>query len=99
MSQETALTLERKSQIFIESLYKNIINMVEDNGLLRTVPNEGGQYISRTEMENMKEIVEGDDIDKKIRAFWFPPYTGAYIKINGKKYTLINEFILQSLLK
>ena len=48
-------------------------------------------------MESMKEIKEGDDISRKIRAFWFPPYDGAYIKINNKKYTLIDDFILKEL--
>lgn len=34
---------------------------------------------------------------EKIRAFWFPPYTGAYMEINGEKYTLINDYILKTL--
>ena len=45
----------------------------------------------------MKEVKDGDDIDRKIRAFWFPPYDGAYIKLNGTKYSLANSFILASL--
>lgn len=45
----------------------------------------------------MKEIKNNDDIDTKIRAFWFPPYDGAYVMMNGKKYTLVNDFILSSL--
>ena len=42
----------------------------------------------------MKQIRDGDNIEKKIRAFWFPPYDGAYVKINGQKYTLINRQLL-----
>jgi len=50
-------------------------------------------------MESMKEIdLENDDIDLKIRAFWFPPYNGAYIEVKGNKYTLINNFILRQLI-
>jgi len=94
---ETAKTLEEKSQAFIDSLYKNIINLVAKGGVLESHPNSGGKYISRNKMEEMKEIVNGDDIDTKIRAFWFPPYLGAYIIKNGKKYTLINDEILKSL--
>ena len=45
----------------------------------------------------MKEIKDDDDIDTKIRAFWFPPYLGAYMCKNGKKYTLINDKILNEL--
>ena len=36
-------------------------------------------------------------LDVKIRAFWFPPYDGAYIEKNGKKYTLVDKEILDSL--
>ena len=49
-------------------------------------------------MEEMKKVnLHDDDIDLKIRAFWFPPYNGAYLEVNGRKYTLINEFILEQL--
>jgi len=95
--EETVVTLEEKSQNFIESLYKKTIRLVAQNGFIKTRPNKGGIYISRKEMEEMKEVKEGDDIDRKIRAFWFPPYTGAFVNINNKKYTLINDYILNQL--
>ena len=67
------------------------------HGLLDSKENKGGRYISRAQMEEMKEIKDDDDIDTKIRAFWFPPYLGAYMSKNGKKYTLINDKILNGL--
>ena len=94
---ETALSLETKSQQHIDTLYKDIIASVLKHGLLDSKKNKGGRYISRAQMEEMKEIKNDDDIDTKIRAFWFPPYLGAYIKKNGKKYTLINDKILNEL--
>ena len=94
---ETALSLEKKSQTYIKSIYKKVISNVSQKGILETSPNSGGIYISRKQMEAMKEIKEGDDIDRKIRAFWFPPYTGAFIIKNGVKYTLVNQFILDQL--
>ena len=36
----------------------------------------------------MKRINPGDDIDAKIRAFWFPPYDGAFIEIDGQRLHL-----------
>ena len=45
------------------------------------------------------EVKPGDDVDAKIRAFWFPPHEGAYINIDGKKYMLINEMIWTQLSK
>lgn len=95
--EETAVTLEAKSQNFLESLYKKTVREVSIKGILESCENNGGIYISREEMESMKEVKEGEDIDRKIRAFWFPPYIGAFIQIDGKKYTLINDYILQEL--
>lgn len=97
--EETALTLERKSQSFMLSLYKKVMRRVLSFGILPSEKNEGGRYVSRAEMEAMKKIVDGDDVDRKIRAFWFPPYTGAYIELGGVKYTLVNDAILRSLVE
>lgn len=95
--EETARTLERTSMRFLLNLYKKTVRRVAARGVLTTSPNEGGRYISRNEMEAMKKVEPGDDVDRKIRAFWFPPYRGAYIELDGKPYTLVNEQILKSL--
>ena len=41
--------------------------------------------------------LENEDLDLKIRAFWFPPYEGAGFEVNGRFYTLVNDEILKSL--
>ena len=49
------------------------------------------------ELEESKLIRQNEDtqdISKKIRAFWNPPYSGAQIEIKGKRYTVIDEGIL-----
>ena len=98
LESETVASLEKKSMNAIEELAKNIINKaVKEESYLPSVENKGGRYISRTEMESLKEVVLGDDVDRKIRAFWYPPYNGAYIEINNKKYTLINQDILDDI--
>lgn len=96
--EETARTLERKSMDFLLSLYKKTLRRVaRAEGALPTTPNEGGRYVARKEMEAMKAVQPGDDVDRKIRAFWFPPYRGAYVEIDGKPYTLVNEHVLKML--
>lgn len=97
---ETAQSLERKTQEIQMDLYKSVILDFLSKGKLDSVEQdlEKGTYISRKEMEEMKRIdADKDDIDLKIRAFWFPPYHGAYIMLNGNKYTLVNDFILKKL--
>lgn len=96
--QETAVSLERKSMQMLELLARKIIiQALEASDMLPAIPNEGGRYVSRSEMEEMKKIGLGDDVGRKVRAFWFPPYDGAYIEIGGRRYTLVSSDILQTL--
>ncbi|WP_067587630.1 formyltransferase family protein [Endozoicomonas ascidiicola] len=95
---ETAKTLEAKSQPFLYDLFvKNIGEVVKARGFLKAISNVGGRYFSRMDMEAMKEVKPDDDVSKKIRAFWFPPYDGAFQYINGVKCTLVDDFILKQL--
>lgn len=95
---ETAAGLEQKSQDFMLDLYRKTMRRVLHCGpTLETTPNRGGRYVSRDQMEAMKRIEPGDDIDKKIRAFWFPPYHGAHIELEGTKYSLVNKRLLEAL--
>ena len=99
----TAASLEKITQEELVKLYKEVLLEVKEKGKLETldVDNSKGTYISRKEMNDMKKItaedLESDDLDVKIRAFWFPPYDGAYIERNGKKYTLVDKEILDTL--
>ena len=99
----TAQSLEEVSQDKLVNLYKEIVLQVKQKGKLETlnVDNSKGTYISRKQMNEMKQIkleeLNSEDLDLKIRAFWFPPYDGAYIEINGVKYTLVDKKILDKL--
>ena len=41
--------------------------------------------------------LDEEDLDLKVRAFWFPPYYGAGFEVNGGFYTLVNHAVLKSL--
>ncbi|ASK26858.1 formyltransferase family protein [Neisseria chenwenguii] len=93
---ETAQSLEQKSMDELAPFARRLImQAAQSEAKLPTTANVGGRYVSRDEMEAMKEIQAGDDVDRKIRAFWFPPYDGAYVVINGQKYTLVNRQLLE----
>ncbi len=96
---ETAFSLEKKTLKIQQDLYKSVITDVKEKGVLQSQiqKDEEGVYINKQQMLDMMKIVPGDDIDNKIQAFWFPPYSGAYVELNGEKYTLVNDFILNSL--
>lgn len=63
---ETAQSLERKTMQALEPFAQRIIaRAVEAQAKLPTTPNIGGRYVSRDEMEAMKQIRDGDDVEKK----------------------------------
>lgn len=86
-------TMERMFRFVLDTTHRALSSKT----LLQTRENCGGTYISRPAMESMKKISEGDNVEAKVRAFWFPPYRGAYVEIEGEKYTLVSDEILQSL--
>ncbi|MGI9238817.1 MAG: formyl transferase, partial [Woeseiaceae bacterium] len=95
---ETAQSLEYKCRPVLFGLFKKTVSKAKRaKDRLPVSHNKGGRYISRNQMEAMKHVQDGDDVDRKIRAFWFPPYDGALVEINGDKYTLVNRDILESL--
>lgn len=94
------IELEKISQIELIELFKSTIEKLLKNEEMEMEIQGEGRYINRNLLEKSKRVdinSSKEEIDKKIRAFWFPPYNGAYIEIDGKKYTLINEEMLQKL--
>lgn len=97
---ETAQSLEEKSQDALLDLFKAVTaRALSSESVLPATTNEGGRYVSRKEMEAMKEVKDGDDVERKIRAFWFPPYDGAFKIVDGVKCTLVHRGILETLAK
>lgn len=95
---ELCTTLEAKSMQAMRALIDDVLDSTIASGeRLKSYPNIGGRYVSRLEMEAMKKVQPGEDVSRKSRAFWFPPYDGAYIEIDGEKYTLVSSQILNSL--
>lgn len=95
---ETAQSLEATCQQKLFEQFVRVFNQAaKTSALLPTTPNGPGRYVSRAEMEAMKRVQDGDDLDRKARAFWFPPYDGAYIEIDGRRYTLVSRDMLQAM--
>jgi methionyl-tRNA formyltransferase len=97
---ETAKSLEQKTQNILWDLYKSVMADIISGSLREEdlIQNIGGTYISKKELRAMMPVnPQIDDIDLKCRAFWFPPYSGATIELQGKKYTLVDDLILSQL--
>lgn len=99
---ETAYSLEQRSMKIMFELFQEIFSGAFDNMLKHSYRNdvESGRYINKQEFEQMKFIETSDSasvIDKKIRAFWYPPYEGAKVKLGDRYYTLVNNHLLQQI--
>lgn len=101
---ETAYSLEQKSMVELLELFKEIFSNNLNDYISNSYKNEvhKGRYINRAEFEEMKYILSSDndeEINRKIRAFWYPPYEGAKVKIGDSYYTIVNESLLHEISK
>lgn len=98
----SAVETEACIQKHLEKLFEEIITILLGEGKLPRKKQDlsKGNYFSRKDLEREKMVKMTDSteqIDKKIDALWLPPYHGAYIEINGQKYTLVHEKLLKSI--
>lgn len=77
-------------------LLNKILDKILKNESLPSYPQSAGSYYSIAQLQEQKRISLNDTADKvnqKINAFWYPPYEGAYLEIDGSKFYLINKDI------
>ena len=57
------------------------------------------KFYKRKDLNRARKIYETDspeEIERKIKAFWFPPYEGAYIEKDGEHFSVItNEMLME----
>ncbi|MEY8336181.1 formyltransferase family protein [Lachnospiraceae bacterium 47-T17] len=87
---DTAYSLYLKSVDAGLSLFKQFIDYIcENKELPRRSMRRKSHFYSRTSLQGLKEIQNNaslEDIARKSRAFYFPPFEGAYMVIQGEKY-------------
>lgn len=97
----TALSLEEQTREPMVELFQKTIEEVNAKGHLPTIKNEGGRYITRSEMEAAKKLdlnrMSSEEIAHRARAFWYPPFDGAYFEKDGLKFTVTDRTILEDL--
>ena len=97
---ETAFSLARKCEPHLLELLKEVVTMALDTGSLPRTPQDEGRYFSREMTEELRKIRPTDtreEIERKIRAFWYPPHPGATIELQGKTYTVIDDALLNDI--
>ncbi len=96
---DTALELGNRAMEAAVVLCKRVVTDAVNAAptLLDTTANEGGRSYCWRDVEPLKQIVDGDNVDLKARAFWFPPYEGAWVEVAGERVTATPQVVLDDL--
>jgi methionyl-tRNA formyltransferase len=91
---ETAFSLDLRSQERLLRLFKRVMARLLAGEELPRTPQGKGRYVDRAEFESLRLVHPGDDLDRKLRAFWYPPHPGAVLEVDGRRLTLVDEPLL-----
>ncbi len=96
---ETALSLDLKTQEHLLSLFERVMQSALRGEPLPRTPQGEGRYVTREEFEALRLVRPGDDLERKLRAFWYPPHPGAEVELDGKRLTLVDDSLLAEMAK
>ena len=89
----TTKSLYEKSVNLGEECFAKLIDMMEENTDIPRHPMNGeGHFYNRKSLDGLRKIVDlndSEEVDRKSRAFFFPPFESAYTIIHGKKYYIV----------
>jgi methionyl-tRNA formyltransferase len=91
---ETAWSLDLRSQEELLELFREVVGTLVSGGELSREPQGEGRYVSREDLERMRRTppeADPEEVERRIRAFWYPPWPGATIERDGRRYTLVDE--------
>jgi methionyl-tRNA formyltransferase len=91
---ETAFSLDLASQERLLELFQRVMAQALAGEELPRTPQGEGRYVTREEFEQLRRVRPGDDLERKLRAFWYPPHPGAVIELDGRLLTLVDERLL-----
>jgi methionyl-tRNA formyltransferase len=90
----TAFSLDLESQERLLGLFQRVMGMAMTGQELPRAPQGPGRYVDADEFERLRRVRPGDDLDRKLRAFWYPPHSGALVEVEGRDLTLVDERLL-----
>jgi methionyl-tRNA formyltransferase len=91
---ETAFSLDLLSQERLFGVFGRVTERLLAGEPLPRTPQGEGRYLTRAEFEELRVVRPGDDLERKLRAFWYPPWPGAVIEVDGRRLTLVDERLL-----
>ena len=94
---ETAFSLDLTSQERLLWQFQRVMERALAGEELPRTPQGEGRYVSREELEALRRVNPGDDVGRKLRAFWYPPWPGAVVEVAGRDLTLVDDSLLSEL--
>jgi methionyl-tRNA formyltransferase len=94
---ETALSLDLRSQERLLALFQEVLAKALAGDELPRERQGKGRYVSRDEFEELRRVRPGDDVERKLRAFWYPPHPGATVELDGRLLSLVDARLLAEL--
>lgn len=94
---ETALSLDLKSQEILLTTFRSVVDHAREGHLLPRTTQGEGRYTTREEVEELRRVRPEDSpelVARRIRAFWYPPYDGATLDVAGSALTLVDRKLL-----
>jgi methionyl-tRNA formyltransferase len=90
----TALSLDLESGERLVRLFARVMERALAGEGLPREPQGEGRYVSGEEFERLRVVRPGDDLERKLRAFWYPPHPGAVLDVEGWRLTLVDDALL-----
>lgn len=97
-AEETALSLDIASQARLLEMFRGVVDVATAGEQLPRTAQGEGRYVTREEFEAMRFVGAGDPpelTERRVRAFWYPPYPGAMAEVGGRAFTLVDERVLE----
>jgi methionyl-tRNA formyltransferase len=91
---ETAWSLDLRSQEHLVELFGEVLDLALSGRPLPREPQGPGRYVSEADLERLRRVPEGADaaeVERRVRAFWHPPWPGATIERGGRVFTLVDQ--------
>lgn len=96
---ETGFSLMMKTEDVMLNLIQEVFLELLENEQLPRNPQSGGSYYSSEDVAHHQNLdvmsMDSEQVDRYIRAYFYPPREGAYTVVNGKKLLLTTSRILQ----
>jgi len=95
---ESAWSLDVKSQERLFGMFTRVTDAVLRGEELPREPQGEGRYVTREEFTELRRVREDDTpetLERRVRAFWYPPYDGAAIERGGETLTVVDRAMLE----